>query len=195
MQNKEYKALHKADAKFIDKEVSVVDKSLRVRHLIFTAINPDDNITIPLCGKLDVSPVATSRIHRVTCRKCLETAKRLATLNTHDEALTFVTGQSDTMLSPDLVVIAQQVNGKQSAAGIKHEKAKAFMESKMLKSVDQLATMVIGTQKSTYYSNLLSLGLILGVEDIADHPGTDIGDTNEATMTTLQEQLDGLPAE
>lgn len=184
--NKEFKILHETDANFIENEALPIEaRPEKIKHLLFMNHSQDDAVTIPLCGSIEPNIMATRRLKFINCRKCLETLQHLATLDTHQGAVDYVTSIAPTVLQPDPIKVAERVRSKPTEVAKEHMKAQVFLDSKMLKHADDLPTNIVGSKRSTYYFNLVKL-------DVIYTEGENMGKPNQETMARIQEQIDNL---
>ena len=128
-----------------------------IHHLIFTS-TPTDNITIPLCGRLNVQ--VNNRIEDITCSECLDIAKELSELDTHLEAITLARTKAPDIITPDPEIMKQRHGDGPTKEARRHIKAKDFLQLHGLTNPEELATNIVGAEEATYFWNMTELGLV-----------------------------------
>ena len=151
-----------------------------IRHLIFSSRVEHDIITIPLCGDIKNNAVAIQRLDGVACKECLGRAIELSNLDSYSDALAHVTSYAPKIFEPDLIKAEEQHGKQPTKEAQKHIAALNFLHAKHLDKAIDLPLNIIGTEKETYYFNMVQFLLI-----------DEDGEPNISMLTALQQRIDG----
>lgn len=176
-----------------------VAKVKPIRHLLFSSDNPNDPITMPMCGSFTEPVINTKEPNSVTCTACLQAMITLMQADTYDEAMAYVTTYSPKIIKPDPVIEAQTTFGKPTAAAMTHRKARQFLVNRGIPGdkPEDIPKYMIGREKATFFKNLTTYGMIYGPDDLTDMfgqpiPGRELGEPNSELLTFLQNRLNEL---
>jgi hypothetical protein len=188
---KEFKSLIKDNRTFL--EAARTKAARPIKHFMFTSLIQGDSITIPVCGIL-VGVVATRTLNQVSCPECLKKVKDLAQFDTYQEALLYVAGYTPLIINPDAEIEAEVLGDMPTKRAVIHQKARAFLLERNLAKPEDLPKNIIGSEKSTFFTNLVENDLIFGPEDLEDSFGTpikgrDIGEPNTAKLVELGDRI------
>lgn len=140
------------------------EKVRKTRHYLFTGV-PDDVITIPACGDLGNSVVATRRLRNVTCPGCLDKLCALANAADYRDALAIVSQGLEFPEQPIEAVMEERFNNQPTQRARAHIETHKMLKSRHLDKVLDIPKNIIGTWKTTFYRNLIESGLIHGPQD------------------------------
>lgn len=166
------KTLLKNNPNLLDRPPPQTDNS--VRHFIFTG-DAADPITVPVCGDITATHIK-HKINAVDCPACLAALEVYADGVNYDHALAHVTTLVPRILTPDPEIMKKKHGTGQSIDAIRHIKAKRLLDSKSASSPEDLPKRAIGGEESTYFINMIEVGLIdrdgvrtgLSAQDLAD---------------------------
>jgi hypothetical protein len=134
------------------------------RHFAFRGAE-DDPITIPVCGHMPVKPsdkpgVIKRQLRGVDCPDCLAALEALASVDSHNEALALAASKLPRLITPDPEKMNESFNGQPTIEAERHILARDFLKARECETPDEIPARVVGSQKATFYTNLLQLGLI-----------------------------------
>lgn len=156
------------------------EKVRKTRHFLFTSVN-DDVITIPVCGDLGNSIVATRRLRNVTCPDCLDKLCALTSAADYKDALSMVSQGLEFPEQPIEAVMEERFNNQPTQRAREHIETHKMLKNRHLDKVLDIPRNIIGSWKTTFYRNLIESGLIYGPKD-----GDKVGLAVEEKVSELE---------
>lgn len=157
MKMKRLKALLAANPNLLVQAGKKKDKE--VRHLIFSSNDPEDKITIPLCGQSDTG-ILKHKLKGVTCLECKVRALELAGLDSYEDAVVYMDSITPNLVQPDESIMLERHDQQPTKLAQRHMKNKEFLRSKEITLAADLHLNIIGSKEETYYWNMVELDLV-----------------------------------
>jgi len=154
--SKEFKDIKAEDPTFLEDPAATGVRE--VRHLIFSTKTVSDLITVSLCGSIE--GVNLNKTEGVTCVKCRETAEHLSTLDSYEEAISYVESYAPELEEYDLESLDETHAGQPTRAAIRNIKALEILQSFGIESPGDIAGNILGSTMTTYYWNMVELYLL-----------------------------------
>ena len=177
-------------------------KPAKVRHFIFEGVQGDDMlvediISVPLCGDMMPSPIATNKPGNVTCHECLVRLKTISSKDSYAQVLTFIKSVAPQVFEPDMKIVEMGIHSGEPREKItKHINAHRLLQSKFLKKAADIPTHMIGSKKETFYRAMMKSRLVWnesdaqGIEQGSTVPGVVVGEYNPDTAARIDELIE-----
>jgi hypothetical protein len=133
-----------------------------VRHFSFKTVG-DDYITVPFCGSVTEYQVIVPYINKVTCKECLLRYKAMLATESYEEAKNLLAGMVTELEPVDEEKLKQKDSkGKHTIEARQERGKKNKLARWKLNGADanSIVENIIGTNKETFYSNLIKLNAI-----------------------------------
>ncbi len=157
---KELKGLRNNDPNILgDYKPAEPAEPARIRHFMFSVVDPGDLISLPMCGAFQGGAIK-HKMHAVDCPDCLTALDAYSLMDKHSDALAYAGNLMPKILTPDPEVMKERHGSQPSLKAQRHAKAKQFLDSKCAKSPNELPMRIVGGTPRTFYKNLYEIGII-----------------------------------
>lgn len=158
-----------------------------VHHFAFRTVD-NDYITVPFCGEQEDYKLITNQVQRTSCKDCLLRLKAvLDTTESYQEAADLLETMTPELPQPDKAVMAEKTAEGKSTIAARQERGKEnFLKRRKLKgaSAKEIVENIIGTNKETFYKNLIKLRAI-----------DDAGEVKQSFISLINSRIETISKE